>query len=232
MFLFSSSLVFVLSSLRCWVMVAFLGGSVGRSFDGAVGYLMFTWDGSIGAGFNGVSIVSSTVKSDGLIGGGIFGGAVGNTSLWSWSLVWLFGLLTTGGIAEERLSSLFRWTTVVPSGLLTRGWTEAGLNSLCARGGGAAELLGWLVRWGAVELLGWLLRWWTTVELLGWLVWVGLRIGMVFLLVGVSGGRSLMSMLSIIVQCGIGGFCVFVVWMVAGVVGGQEALASFLHWAI
>jgi len=85
--LFSSSLILHLSSRRCWVTVVFLGWSVGRSLDGAVGNWTFTWDGSIGAGFCGVSIVSSTVKSDGLFGGGIIGGAVGRSFFWRWSMV-------------------------------------------------------------------------------------------------------------------------------------------------
>jgi hypothetical protein len=40
-----------------------------------------TWDGSIGARLDGVSMVSSAVKSKGLFGGGILGGTVSRSSL-------------------------------------------------------------------------------------------------------------------------------------------------------
>jgi hypothetical protein len=40
---------------------------------------MMTWDGSIGAWLDGVWMVSSAVKSEGLFGGGIFGGTVGRS---------------------------------------------------------------------------------------------------------------------------------------------------------
>jgi hypothetical protein len=112
-------------------------------------------------------------------------------------------------------------------------WTAAEPISLLTRGGSAAELMGRLVRWGAAELLGWLVRLWTTEELLGWLVWVGLEFGLLLLLAGVaSGGRLLVLVFSITVQCGIGGFSVFFCGMVAGVVSGQETLASFLHFVM
>jgi hypothetical protein len=85
--LFSFSLVLDLSSLRDWVVVAFLSVSVGRSFNGAAGNQMSTWDGSMGAGFCGVLIVSWTVRSDGLFGGGIIGGDVGSLFFRCWSMV-------------------------------------------------------------------------------------------------------------------------------------------------
>jgi hypothetical protein len=89
------------------------------------------------------------------------------------------------------------------------------------------------MRWGAAELLGWLVRLWTAEELFGWLVWVGLEFGLLLLLArAASGGRSLVPVFSIAVQCGIGGFSVFFCEMVAGVVNGQETLASFLHLAM
>ena len=57
-FLFSSSVILVLSSRRCWVVVArrrvFVSVS---SVEGAVGYRMMSWDGSIGARLDGVSMV-------------------------------------------------------------------------------------------------------------------------------------------------------------------------------
>ncbi len=52
---------------------------------------MMTWDGSIGAWLDGVWMVSSTVKSKGLLGGGIFGGNVGRSSFRS-----LFGAEAAG----------------------------------------------------------------------------------------------------------------------------------------
>jgi hypothetical protein len=80
-FLFSSSVILVLSSRRCWVVVARLRVFVSvSSVEGAVGYRMMSWDGSIGARLDGVSMVSSAVKSEGLFGGGILGGTVGRSS--------------------------------------------------------------------------------------------------------------------------------------------------------
>lgn len=87
MFLFSSSVILDLSSRRCWVVVVCLGGLFGRSAEGADGNRMSTWNGSIGAGLAGVSMVSSAGNSDGLFGGGIEGGAVGSPSFGCWSLV-------------------------------------------------------------------------------------------------------------------------------------------------
>ncbi len=79
-FLFSSSVILVLSSRRCWVVVALLCVFVSvSSVEGAVGYRMMSWDGSIGARLDGVSMVSSAVKSEGLFGGGILGGTVGRS---------------------------------------------------------------------------------------------------------------------------------------------------------
>jgi hypothetical protein len=86
-YFFSFSLALDLPFLRNWVVVAFFIVSVGRSFDGAAGNRMSTWDGSMGAGFSGVSIVSSTVKSDGLFGRGIIGGDVGRLFFRCWSMV-------------------------------------------------------------------------------------------------------------------------------------------------
>jgi hypothetical protein len=91
-FLFSFSVILVLSSLRCWVVVPRLRGLVSGSLvEGAVGYRMITWDGSIGARLDGVSMVSSVVNSEGLFGGGIFGGTVGRSSFRS-----LFGAEAAG----------------------------------------------------------------------------------------------------------------------------------------
>ena len=84
MFLFSLSEILVLSSRRCWMLVGLLGWSLTWSVLGASGNRIFTSDGSIGAWLLGVSIVSSTVKSDGWFGGGTDGGAVGSLR---WSLV-------------------------------------------------------------------------------------------------------------------------------------------------
>jgi hypothetical protein len=83
-FLFSLSVILVLSSRRCWMLVGFPGGSLVRSVVGASGNRMCSSDGSICAWFSGVSIVSSTVKSDSRFGGGIVVGAVG---ILRWSLV-------------------------------------------------------------------------------------------------------------------------------------------------
>jgi hypothetical protein len=81
-FFFSFSVILVMSSRCCWAVVARLCGSVSRSLvEGAVGYRTMTWDGSIGAGLDGVLIVSWAVKSKGQFGGGILGGTVGRSSL-------------------------------------------------------------------------------------------------------------------------------------------------------
>jgi hypothetical protein len=98
-FLLSSSVILVLSSWRCWVVVVRRRGFVsGSSVEGAVGYRMMSWDGSIGARLDGVSMVSSAVKSKGLFGGGILGGTVGRSSP-EWGLgFWLllFGAEAAG----------------------------------------------------------------------------------------------------------------------------------------
>ncbi len=106
-------------------------------------------------------------------------------------------------------------------------------------GGGAAELLGWLMWWtaaelisfltrgrGAAELLGWLMRWWVTEELFDWLVWVGWSFVLMF---GVSGGSSLKSVMSTRVQCGFGGILFLCDDVLVVVVNGHEELAVFLH---
>ena len=61
---------------------------------------------------------------------------------------------------------------------------------------------------------------------------VGVCFGLLLSLAGLSGGRSLVLVFSVIVKFGVGGFSVFLGVMAAGVVGGQEARASFLHWVI
>ena len=106
-------------------------------------------------------------------------------------------------------------------------------------GGGAAELLGWLMRWtaaelislltrgrGAAEVLGWLMRWWVTEELFDWLVWVGWSFVLMF---GVSGGSSLKPVMSTRVQCGFGGIWFLCDGVLVLVVNGHEELAFFLH---
>ena len=110
---------------------------------------------------------------------------------------------------------------------------------LTGGGGGAAEVLGWLMWWtaaelisfltrgrGAAELLGWLMRWWVTEELFDWLVWVGWSFVLMF---GVSGGSSLKSVMSTRVQCGFGGIWFLCDGVLVLVVNGHEELAVFLH---
>ena len=63
----------------------------GFSVEGVAGYQMMAWDGSIGARLDGVSMVSSAVKSEGLFGGGILCGTVGRSSSGS-----LFGAEVAG----------------------------------------------------------------------------------------------------------------------------------------
>jgi hypothetical protein len=107
-------------------------------------------------------------------------------------------------------------------------------------GGGAAELLGWLMRWtaaelislltrgrGAAELLSWLMQWWVTEELFDWLVWLGWSFVLMF---DMSGGTtSLKSVLSTRVQCGFGGISFLCDGMLVLVVNGHEEVAFFLH---
>jgi hypothetical protein len=79
---------------------------------------------------------------------------------------------------------------------------------------------------GAAELLGWLMRWWVTEELFDWLMWVGWSFVLMF---GVSGGSSFKSVLSTRVEFGFGGIWFLCEGMLVLAVNGHEELAFFLH---